>query len=231
VIRQRLAVVGVRLVAIPHDPAVLPGPTEPPIATLQRVTWLDATTDPGYGLVGQLATKLQRQPLERYVPAAGLDQRQRWQTLSSSDLAGLIRSDRALLRLGAKEYLWFEGGVLFDLAWEAACLAMFALDRSNRAPLALGWNADQGWLDWGDIHLPPSYAYWFCYHSQAEGDRPGWRYVPRQERRRITESLQKLGVISNPAVAKPSQFGQSDLASHRSPYARSIPYQTDWAAT
>lgn len=223
-IRQRLADVGVQLVAIPHDPSNLPLPTEPAANDRLPATWLGNQTPGSYGLTEALAVILKRQTIERYVPAAGLSQGQRWQTLGTGDLTALIRCDRALLRLARKTYLWFEGGVLFDLDWEAACLAMFSLDGQGRAPLSIGWDPDRGWLDWGDTHLPPSYAYWFCYHSQAETAQANGRYVPRQERQHVTTCLQKLGVMANRTVVRPSPTKLWSPGLSQSPYARSIPY-------
>lgn len=128
-----------------------------------------------------------------YQPIGGA-QRDRWKVIVGLEHLASI-SSLNLLRTPEGEFLWLQDGQFFELAPDAAYLAMFKLDQQVEQPLQIALDAKPGRLSLRDTYLPKAYAQMIWRLSKADPDHNRIRLVEPQNQPRVKTALERLGCV------------------------------------
>ncbi len=173
VIKNKLSQVGIALLTVDQSIESLPLP-ELPSKTILRSPYLN---NPFENLVLQ------------YVPTSNFDhQPQRWREIVKSQ-----RSNKSLLQLVNKEYLWFEDREFYELEQDKAVLTMFAIDREKNHPLQIPWDKPEGQLHLRGISLPSAYARWLWSLSETVANSYRTRYIKTEHQPLVESAFNRLG--------------------------------------
>lgn len=126
----------------------------------------------------------------QYLPQQGKQQSERWCEVIQTDLA-----ECTLLKLPTREFIWFEANKFYELAPDAAVLAMFQLDRSASLPISIPWDEAPGRLNLQGVNLPSSHAQLLWRLSDPETDVYRTRLFSPINRPIAREVLQHLGCV------------------------------------
>ena len=175
VIKNKLSQVGIALLTVEQSIESLPIP-ELPSKTILRSPYLNNPFE---------------NPVLQYVPTNNFDtQPQRWQEIIKSRL-----TNKSLLQLATKEYLWFEDSKFYELEQDKAVLTMFAIDKEKEHPLQIPWDKPEGQLHLKGISLPSAYARWLWSLSQSVADSYRTRYIKPEYQPLVESAFEHLGCL------------------------------------
>ena len=115
-------------------------------------------------------------------------QSERWREIIKSSL-----TNKSLLQLVTKEYLWFEDNKFYELEQDRAILTMFALDKKTQYPLLIHWDEPEGRLNLQGVSLPSAYARYLWWLSKPVENSYRTRYVKPQNQPIIKSAVHRLG--------------------------------------
>ena len=127
----------------------------------------------------------------QYLPNSNFDpQSQRWREIIKSQL-----SNKSLLELPTREYLWFEDCRFYELEQDKAILTMFAVDKKTEHPLQIDWDKAEGKLHLKGISLPLAYVRWLWSLSQSVADSYRTRYIKPEHHNLVESAFERLGCL------------------------------------
>ena len=175
VIKNKLSQVGISLLTVSQSIELLPL-LELPSKTILRLPYLNNPFE---------------NPVLQYVPISNFaTQPQRWQAIVRSQL-----SNKSLLQLATKEYLWFEDRKFYELEQDKAVLTMFAIDQEKEHPLQIPWDKPEGQLHLKEISLPGAYARWLWSLSKPVADSYRTRYIKPEHQPLVESAFERLGCL------------------------------------
>lgn len=127
--------------------------------------------------------------VQQYFPQDNFHtQSERWREIIKSQL-----SNKSLLQLATKEYLWFEDGKFYELEQDRAILTMFALDQQKEYPLLISWDKSEGKLHLKGVSLPSAYARWLWSLSESDENSYRTRYIKSINQLLVESAFKRLG--------------------------------------
>ncbi len=177
VIKNKLSQVGITLLTVEQSIESLPLPELPTKAILRSP--LSNNYNPFDNLV------LQYFPQDNFHT-----QSQRWREIIRFQL-----TDKSLLQLVTKEYLWFEDNKFYELEQDRAILTMFALDKKTQHPLLIHWDEPEGKLNLQGVSLPSNYARRFWWLSKPVENQYRTRYIKPINQPWVESAFERLGCL------------------------------------
>ena len=175
VIKNKLSQVGITLLTVEQNIESLPLPELPTKAILRSPYALN----PFENIVQQ------------YIPQNNFHpQSERWRVIIKSQL-----SNKSLLQLATKEYLWFEDRKFYELEQDRAILTMFALDKETEHPLLIHWDESEGKLHLKGVSLPSAYARWLWSLSEPVENHYRTRYIKPENQPLVKSAFERLGCL------------------------------------
>ena len=172
-IKNKLSAVGISLLTISQSIESLPVPELPSKAIL----------------LGKDRDNPFENAVLQYLPNSNFDtQPQRWREIVKSQL-----SNKSLLQLATKEYLWFEGNSFYELEQDKAVLTIFAVDKETEHPLQIPWDRSSGKLHLKGVSLPSAYARWLWSLSEPIDNSYRTRYIKPKHQHLVESAFNKLG--------------------------------------
>lgn len=173
VIKNNLDRVGISLLTVEQSIESLPLPELPTKAILRSPYLLN----PFDNLV------LQYFPQDNFPSQSGS-----WREIIKSRL-----TNKSLLQLATKEYLWFEDNKFYELKQDRAILTLFALDKKTQHPLLIHWDESEGKLHLKGVSLPSAYARWLWSLSEPVKDSYRTRYIKPENQPLVKSAFERLG--------------------------------------
>ena len=177
VIKNKLSQVSISLLTVNQSIESLPAPELPSKAILRSP--LPSNHNPFENPV------LQYSPKNTYHK-----QNERWQKIVKSQL-----SNKSLIELPTREYLWFEDNKFYELEQDKAILTMFAVDKKTEHPLQIDWDKAEGKLHLKGISLPLAYVRWLWSLSQSVADSYRTRYIKPEHHNLVESAFERLGCL------------------------------------
>ncbi len=112
----------------------------------------------------------------------------RWREIIKSRL-----TNKSLLQLATKEYLWFEDNKFYELEQDRAILTLFTLDKKTQHPLLIHWDESEGTLHLKGVSLPSAYARWLWSLSEPVKDSYRTRYIKPENQPLVKSAFERLG--------------------------------------
>ena len=174
-IKNKLSTVGISLLTIERRIESLPVPKLPSKAIL----------------LGEYQDSPFENAVLQYLPNSNFDtQPQRWREIVKSQL-----SNKSLLQIPTKEYLWFEDRRFYELEQEKAVLTMFAVDRETEHPLQIPWDRSSGKLHLKGVSLPNAYARWLWSLSEPIDNSYRTRHIKPDNQYLVESAFKHLGCL------------------------------------
>lgn len=174
-IKNKLSQVGVSFLAIDHSIESLPLPELPKKVVLR---------------LPYILNPFDNSVLQYYPQNNFHDQVERWQEVRKHQL-----TNKSLLQLITKEYLWFEDNKFYELERDNAVLAMFAIDEKTQHPLQIPWDRSSGKLHLKGVSLPSAYAKWLWSLSEPIDNNYRTRYIKPNNQYLVESAFKHLGCL------------------------------------